>query len=37
MKVIKEGIQTDDTLREEAMSVGICTEEPGDNCWLQLD
>ena len=35
MEIIVEG-KTAETMGELEM-YGICTEEPGDNCWLQLD
>lgn len=35
MELIISGI-IDDAL-ENSMTIGMCTEEPGDNCWLQLD
>lgn len=35
MELIISGI-IDDAL-ENSVTVGMCTEEPGDNCWLQLD
>jgi len=37
MKVIQEGVKTDDALAKEVASAGTCTQEPGDNCWMQLD
>ncbi len=35
METIIQGISTETF--EEVLTVGSCTEEPGDNCWLQLD
>lgn len=39
MKIIIEGNNPAEQRVEEtiAAEAGICTEEPGDNCWLQLD
>ena len=37
MTIINEGYQPMETEEEEVMCAGICTEEPGDNCWLKLD
>ena len=35
MEVVNEGRTPQET---EVVEVpGICTQEPGDNCWLQLD
>lgn len=35
MEIIVSGNQLDEN--GELAVPGICTEEPGDNCWLQLD
>ena len=33
MEVIRKGIG----LEKVSLRAGMCTQEPGDNCWLQLD
>lgn len=33
MEVINGGVKLEDVILE----AGMCTEEPDDNCWLQLD
>lgn len=35
MIIINEGRLPEDN--DEIIVSGACTEEPGDNCWLQLD
>ncbi len=35
MEIIYEGRLPEEN--EELLVSGTCTEEPGDNCWLQLD
>ena len=35
MEIIKSGNVANEN--EVLNSAGTCTEEPGDNCWLQLD
>lgn len=33
MEVLNSGYRPDEII----LNAGMCTEEPGDNCWLQLD
>lgn len=35
MELLHEGLLPQED--PDRMEAGICTEEPGDNCWLQLD
>ncbi len=37
MKIINNGHQPLEIEKENIICVSQCTEEPGDNCWLQLD
>jgi len=39
MTIIVEGQNPAEQNAEELVAgeAGICTEQPGDNCWLQLD
>ncbi len=33
MEVINSGYRPEETI----LNAGMCTQEPGDNCWLHLD
>ena len=33
MEIINNGCRPEDVV----LDAGMCTEEPGDNCWLHLD
>ena len=35
MEVIVSGRAEDEM--EQKNILGVCTQEPGDNCWMQLD
>ncbi len=35
MEMIVEGNKPTDDIK--AITASACTQEPGDNCWLQLD
>ena len=35
MEVIVKGVKPEESCKDAV--AGICTQEPGDNCWLKLD